>query len=65
MVPDKQRNAKTMKKRFGFYLLQLSNVFPPYQGREGEMIPCIVTDAGGHFVASMDVPAIIWETLPE
>ncbi len=54
-----------MKKRLSFYFASPSNVFPRYQGREGEMVPCIICDAAGHFIASMDIPAIIWECLPE
>lgn len=53
-----------MKKKLNSFTVQPSNVFPPYLGNNGEMIPCIVTDEGGHLIASMDFPVIIWESLP-
>lgn len=68
-----------MKKRFssllsragaeakggGVFIVSRSNVFPPYQGKYGELFPCLVTDEHGTYVTAIDIPAVIWDSLDD
>ena len=52
-------------KKIEQFIARPSNIHPPYQGATGEMIPCVLSDESGHYVAPMDIPAIIFESLPD
>ncbi len=56
----------TMKnKLLNEFIIRPSNFIKPYQGATGEMIPCVVSDQAGHYIAPMDIPAVIWDSLPD
>lgn len=52
-------------KLFAQFIARPSNIYPSYWGVGGELIPCVISDEAGNYVSQMDIPAIIWESLPD